>query len=98
VIHLVTSFVQRCDLAYSHWDYVTKCTIAAFVHYRAVYSGTGDDVAESDLSDPRLTPFAFSCNVTNIEESLEHLYEVAPATRADDNYWARFEECTESVP
>ena len=32
-------------------------------------------------------------NITNLVHHVEHLHLIAPATRSDDNYWPRFDEC-----
>lgn len=73
--------------------------LAAFVHYRAVYLGPESDQAYYDdsLEASEQAVHSLSChlNSSSLSDELANLLEIAPAARSDDNYWRRFDECSE---
>ena len=78
--------------------------LAAFVHYRAVYLGPdGDqntpDYYYDDRAEEEQPIGELSChlNSSNLSDELAKLLDMAPATRSDDNYWNRFDECSQDT-
>ena len=103
VLHYIHAYLERCHLL--HADHGTKCMLAAFVHYRAVYLGPEGDPSTPDyyydhkLEGEEAIPPQLSCrlNSTNLSDELAKLLDMAPAARSDDNYWRRFDECSQDT-
>ena len=78
--------------------------LAAFVHYRAVYLGPDgaqstpdyfyDDALEAEQP---IGPLSCNLNSTNLSSELAKLLDMAPATRSDNNYWQKFDECSQDT-
>ncbi len=97
VLRYLHAYLKRCHLLQS--DSGTKCMLAAFVHYRAVYLGPEteqryyDDELPADLG-PAVSSLSCHLNASSLSDELASLLEIAPAARSDDNYWRRFDECS----
>lgn len=92
--------MKRCDswLEQNWWDDAQlQCRLMALLHYHAIYSSVGG-VDYDETIDSHSMPTAIPCNVniTNIGEMVVDLYETSPATRSDDQYWKRYDECAEN--
>ncbi|KAJ6224485.1 hypothetical protein RDWZM_003030 [Blomia tropicalis] len=90
VSNFIEPFIDRCN--WYKLKHAAQCSLAAFVHYRAIYMSDDvnympdDDEKEEDDRDEkqRQSPFALNCDInsTNLVQMVDQLQTIAPATQS----------------